>query len=343
MTDREELDAVEAEHGALTNEYFELKERFAGDATPQWVVDRVEAITPRRDELFDLQWELRKKLNLDPRTGKPKVKAAPTETVDEGWFPELLGPICETSKCKHETDEKSIRTLDKAIVHECCDSCSYHLIRYIVDGRAVAGLSLRASKPWRGKQSAVIDSVFTAPNDRRRGYASKIMEYAREYFREVKHSKQLTTMGKAWKKAVKNPPDDDLAICAVKEEGVEFRTGQPVSFHYIRNTERAGHYGSRFGQDIEPAGRYLLHREEDYKLTRGWEQGDITFENPLVLRLTTDEDIYGPNGWKARLSRAFGNKKGKSLSKALLRAGYDGIVTCGDNDTREIVDLTVIK
>jgi hypothetical protein len=138
------------------------------------------------------------------------------------------------------------------------------------------------------------------------------------------------------------PLDSELVLCEVEEEGVEFVTGQPVAFRYVRNTEKSGHYGSRFGQDIEPAGRYLLHREEG-KPPKGWESGEIHFESPLVLKLTTDEDIYGPNGWKARLSRAFGGKKGKSLSKAILKAGFDGIVTCGNDDTREIVDLTVIK
>lgn len=140
---------------------------------------------------------------------------------------------------------------------------------------------------------------------------------------------------------------NDLALAAVIEQGVRFETGAPVTFRYLRNTEKAPFMGSRFGQDIEPAGRYLLHNETPGQIAPTWESGVITFQKPLVLKLSLDGDIYGPTGWKARLRDAYG-ATGADLSRRLLAEGWDGIVTVSEfvdaqgrvhMDTREIVDL----
>ena len=135
----------------------------------------------------------------------------------------------------------------------------------------------------------------------------------------------------------------DLAVdlATTDEYGVHFETGVPVTFPFIRNTEKSPHVGSTFGQDIEPHGRYLLH---DYdpkrKPPRGWHTGTITFRSPLVIALSGDPDkIYGPAGWKARLSDATG-KRGAALSRHLAKT-YDGIVTVDETgSTSEIIDLS---
>lgn len=100
---------------------------------------------------------------------------------------------------------------------------------------------------------------------------------------------------------------DDLGHASATEHGIEFTTGKPVRFPYIHNTERAPRMGARFGQDLEPHGRYLqYHSHPDPKgLPPNMQSGEIEFQNPLVLAHAPD-DIYGPNGWKARLSRASG-------------------------------------
>jgi 8-oxo-dGTP pyrophosphatase MutT (NUDIX family) len=142
---------------------------------------------------------------------------------------------------------------------------------------------------------------------------------------------------------------DDLGLVEVEELGVRFATGEPVTFPYMHSTESAPYLGATFGQDVEPAGFYLLSdtaRAAEHP-TPGWEYGEISFQSPLVLAMTTTDDpmepIYGPNGWKARLHRAYG-LGGADLSRALLADGYDAIVTVwvqGGNaaGTREIVDL----
>jgi hypothetical protein len=140
------------------------------------------------------------------------------------------------------------------------------------------------------------------------------------------------------RKARSRTLDLDLAVRA--EEGKRFETGVPVTFRSLRNTEKSPYVGATFGQDIEPAGRYLLHVENPGTVARGWETGVVSLRSPLVIPLSGDLDaIYGPQGWKARLAKATG-KKGCALSADLIRRGYDGIVTVDDSGyTREIVLL----
>ena len=137
-----------------------------------------------------------------------------------------------------------------------------------------------------------------------------------------------------------------LGLASVVEDGVSFKTGQPVVFAFYRYKQKTPNLGSRFGQDIEPAGRYLSHKTSFISVEDGQKLGDMVveagnlrFRNPLVLSWVG----YGENGWKARLSRFFGGKKKKSLSKAVRKAGYDGIVTVHHGETSEIVDLTGVK
>jgi hypothetical protein len=132
----------------------------------------------------------------------------------------------------------------------------------------------------------------------------------------------------------------DLAFATSAEHGVHFETGVPVTFEYIRNTEKSPRFGATFGQDIEPAGRYLLHKELSGDPPRGWQSGTITLRSPLVIPLSGDPNaIYGPTGWKARLRAATG-KTGRALSTDLVRRGYDGIVTVDERGyTSEIVVL----
>lgn len=44
----------------------------------------------------------------------------------------------------------------------------------------------------------------------------------------------------------------DLGLARVTESGVVFMTGRPVTFRYVRNTQKSPNLGARFGQDIEP-------------------------------------------------------------------------------------------
>jgi predicted GNAT family acetyltransferase len=121
------------------------------------------------------------------------------------------------------------------------------------------------------------------------------------------------------------------------DTGTPFKTGKPATFPYIRNTTPSPDMGETYGQHIEPAGRYMIARPKSSKGGEGFEMGDATFENPLV--------IEGDGlGWKKTVSDAYDGKTGKELSQAIVDDGYDGIVTlAGSNKNRytsEIVDLS---
>ncbi len=134
----------------------------------------------------------------------------------------------------------------------------------------------------------------------------------------------------------------DVELTTTDEHGVHFETGVPVTFAFMRNTEKSPRVGATFGQDIEPHGRYLLHDPGSPPPSR-WETGTVTFKSPLVIPLTGDRAaIYGPAGWKARLHAATG-KKGAALSRYLAAQGFDGIVTVDAYGTSEIIDLSRFK
>lgn len=140
-----------------------------------------------------------------------------------------------------------------------------------------------------------------------------------------------------------------LQFAKVNEYGVRFESGVPVTFEFMRNTERSPYFGSTYQQDIEPAGRYVLHQPPSSVQQAPWEFGTTTFRKPLVLAFSSgNETRYDERSWKAQLQKAYG-KTGKALSRALQKDGYDGIVTVEMSrsgkplGTSEIVDLRVVK
>jgi len=123
----------------------------------------------------------------------------------------------------------------------------------------------------------------------------------------------------------------------------KFKTGKPVTFKYLHNTDSATKIfgkpekGDRFARDLEPSGRYLVEDDGGNTEARGTlTTGIVTFNNPLVMDGTN---------WKQELAAKYG-KTGKELSQALIRDGYDGVVTISRSDvpgrthTSEILDLT---
>jgi len=123
----------------------------------------------------------------------------------------------------------------------------------------------------------------------------------------------------------------------------QFETGKPVTFNFVHNTESATKiFGkpkkdSPYDRGFEPSGRYVAQVEDPKKLqlTDKMISGELTFVSPLVVE---------GKDWKKNLSVAFGKKRGKHLSKAVIAAGYDGIVTIQDGKSgkyvSEILDLT---
>jgi len=143
-----------------------------------------------------------------------------------------------------------------------------------------------------------------------------------------------------------------LPRAIVDEQGVHFETGVPVRFRFLRNTTKAPRMGARFQQNIEPAGRYMVHNETPGDVLPPWSTGMITFNTPLVIlfNLVPNNPSYDASSWKAILHKEF-KLRGKALSRYLQMLGYDGIVTVQVDTfsngrlnlaTREIVALPAI-
>lgn len=129
-------------------------------------------------------------------------------------------------------------------------------------------------------------------------------------------------------------------------KSADVETGKPISFYYLhtKNKQKTPFYGAKFGQNIEPHGKYIVsipestHKLEDDDRS-AYEYGIISFENPIVLEHKSTDD----KGWKKDISDMFGGKKGKKLSEEIIKKGYDGIITTDGEWTSEIVSLKDYK
>lgn len=105
---------------------------------------------------------------------------------------------------------------------------------------------------------------------------------------------------------------------------------------YLHSPEPSPYMGSKFGQDVEPAGKYITIGHQ--LVPHGYTEGQVTFKNPLVI------DVTGQNypQWKVELSKKY-NATGKKLTNKLLKEGYDSIITVeeykGKYDTSETIIL----
>jgi hypothetical protein len=151
---------------------------------------------------------------------------------------------------------------------------------------------------------------------------------------------------------------ESIGLAQAIEGPIHFETGRPVRFQFLHNTEKAPsapRFGTdRYQQGIEPAGYYMLLEDQESvirnaPLSKGWIRGLANFQSPLVIRWNTCDGGYDEYSWKSRLFHAFGAKKGRALSRAILKAGYDAVVTVDnaimllDATTKEIVDLSRIR
>ena len=79
--------------------------------------------------------------------------------------------------------------------------------------------------------------------------------------------------------------------------------------------------GSQFGQDVEPAGKYV---SMGYGFVpEGNQEGTVTFNNPLVIDITGQEYPQ----WKNDLSKLNSGATKEALSNNLREQGYDAIIT----------------
>ena len=124
----------------------------------------------------------------------------------------------------------------------------------------------------------------------------------------------------------------------------EYSIGGKHTYKYVHNIEKAPKPGpdDTFGQKIEPAGKYMnlltpegAESQKVYNEKKGltqFEIGEISFNNPLII-----ETEGTSKEWKTALSKKYGNLKGAKLSKAIIKDGYDGIITMSKGHPSEVV------
>jgi hypothetical protein len=95
-----------------------------------------------------------------------------------------------------------------------------------------------------------------------------------------------------------------------------------------------------FGQDVEPAGYYAIKKVQNFfDSNPDYETVEVTYLKPLVIPVTP-ESLFD---WKYELSKKY-KAKGKALTAALRKDGYDIIITkYKEGDTGEIVVLDTSK
>ena len=112
------------------------------------------------------------------------------------------------------------------------------------------------------------------------------------------------------------------------------QTGKSFTFTYNKRTDPAPDMGSEFGQDVEVAGDYVTQSEGF--TPEGSETGTVTANSPLVIDVNEDTQI----SYKNDLSKKYQGRKGEKLKDAIIKDGYDAVVTrFEDGTTSEIVLL----
>jgi GNAT superfamily N-acetyltransferase len=93
--------------------------------------------------------------------------------------------------------EKQIGNASDGSVKFLSPHGSYRYVYYI-EGKPVSALQI-VSKDGRNGNVA---NVYTTPEYRRQGLASKLLDRARQGFESIIHSKDLSTLGAMWKNKV---------------------------------------------------------------------------------------------------------------------------------------------
>lgn len=200
------------------------------------------------------------------------------------------------------------------------------------------------------KEEVDIDSVVPTTKPTEAVQAQTPLEGAKtpqDLINEVTAPKQEPTVPATDDLAVQAKQYDSLdkfaeAVATTKQSVIPFED-KPFVFSYVRNTSKSPNKGTRFGQDIEPAGKYMtVGTPKSVQGKSNMESGTLIFKKPLVIEFGGGYEEA--SNWKKVLSERFDNKTGAELSRAIQDAGYDGIVTVSlagnDKYTSEIVSLS---
>jgi hypothetical protein len=91
----------------------------------------------------------------------------------------------------------------------------------------------------------------------------------------------------------------------------------------MKNMDSAPYMGSRFGQDVEAKGTYVLQGRTELD---GWVNGVAVLNNPLYINIDHNTQIE----YKRTLANQY-KAKGDALTRKLMNNGYDAIITIYPN------------
>lgn len=179
--------------------------------------------------------------------------------------------------------------------------------------------------------------ILEATMNRENAYA-QVLDGFRDVYNDVKVTMMRNSSldANSYGRIVNNGRPQDYIQFEIM--GLERRN---LTMTYVRvpnhNTQN---FGSTYGQNIEPAGEYMSMdtSKGKYKI-EGYEYGIIQFNKPLVLEHINTSDT----GWKKTVSDMYNGLTGRELSNALIKDGYDSIVTYDENGYNEIVNLNGTK
>lgn len=180
---------------------------------------------------------------------------------------------------------------------------------------------------WSGRFNMIEKAkvYIKNPQDAPKGVKVEEGERGGHYYESQQHGKQSQPQ----ESKPKIQPTE-LKLKELVQNGIIFQTGLEIAIPYLYNREKSPDFGSRFGQDIEPYGKYVILEEPGSIIPPSWERSTAHLRHPLVIEWTD---------WKRRLSEHYGGARGKKLTRSLLAGGYDSIVTIDNNHTSEIILL----
>lgn len=128
---------------------------------------------------------------------------------------------------------------------------------------------------------------------------------------------------------------------------LEFETGVPVCFTYLRNEAKLPPGvvpPPIYAQEVEPAGQFFLVAEvgADAKtLVPGWVSGRVMVKSPLILPF--GEGYGSARNWKRALSEKYQGLVGRALTRAIVKDGFDSIMTVGTyKDVRSLSECVYL-
>lgn len=258
--------------------------------------------------------------------------ATSTEANDQALI-DLLAPVGQSKLIGQEKGKQKPEGVSRL------DS-PYGSTRYVYSegGKAVSVLQVMRMPDGKAR----IANVYTVPEARRKGIASKLMEQARKDFKEVAHSDDLSVDGAAWANAVEGQRYNQAAYHGTPHRFDKFSldaigTGEGAQvygwgLYFAGNKEVAEWYRDSLtnaraqmvdNSRLEVGGQVVDKSSEDYELLLTIERAGgfgpyITDKQMSLLDLQPDHPVYRARAKTIERAKALQEKYGDAQLEYVL-------------------------